>query len=65
VDDHGDVLVTAPGVPPHVLIDPDDLDTVQAGRVLDEQTPVASAPSYTLKGDEPVMAVSVIWTRCR
>ena len=42
VDDHGDVLVTAPGVPPHVLIDPDDLDTVQAGRVLDEQTPALS-----------------------
>ena len=23
VDDHGDVLVTAPGVPPGVLVDPD------------------------------------------
>ena len=27
---------------PHVLIDPDDLDPVQAGRVLDEQTPALS-----------------------
>jgi hypothetical protein len=36
VDDHGDVLVAAAGVPPHVLIDADDLDAVEPGRVVDQ-----------------------------
>ena len=36
VDDHGDVLVAASGVAPHVLVDPDDLDPVEAVLVVDE-----------------------------
>ena len=36
IDDHGDVLVTSPGVSPHVLIDADDLHAVKAVRVLDQ-----------------------------
>jgi len=38
VDDHGDVPVAAPGVPPDVLIDADDPHAVEAGRVVDENT---------------------------
>jgi hypothetical protein len=38
VDDHGDVLVAAPGVPPDVLIDADDGDAVEAVRVVDQGT---------------------------
>ena len=37
VDDHGDVLVAAPGVPPDVLIHPDDGDAVEAVRVVDQR----------------------------
>ena len=40
IDDHGDVLVAAAGVAPHVLIDPDDLHPVETVRVLD-QDPLA------------------------
>src|SRR4030095_12793146 len=36
VDDHGDVLVPATGVAPHVLIDPDDLHTVQPAGIVDQ-----------------------------
>jgi len=36
VDDHGDVLVTAAGVTPHVLVDPDDLDAVEPVLVVDQ-----------------------------
>jgi hypothetical protein len=36
VDDHGDVLVPAAGVAPHVLIDPDDLHTVQPAGIVDQ-----------------------------
>ena len=39
VDDHGDVLVAAPGVPPHVLIHPDGGDTVETLRVSDRDPP--------------------------
>ena len=38
VDDHGDVLVPATGVSPHVLVDPEDLDAVEPVGVLDEDT---------------------------
>ena len=38
VDDHGDVLVAAAGVSPHVLIDPDDLHSVEPAGVLDQDT---------------------------
>ena len=37
VDDHGDVLVAAPGVAPHVLIDPDRGDTVIAVLAFDQR----------------------------
>ncbi len=36
VDDHGDVLVAAAGVPPDVLVDADDSDAVEAVRVVDQ-----------------------------
>jgi hypothetical protein len=36
VDDHGDVLVTGPGVAPHVLVDADRGDAVEASRVVDQ-----------------------------
>ena len=36
VDDHGDVLVAAPGVPPDVLIHADHGDAVEAVRVVDQ-----------------------------
>jgi hypothetical protein len=36
VDDHGDVLVAAAGVAPHVLIDADHRDAVEPCRVLDQ-----------------------------
>jgi len=36
VDDDGDVLVAAAGVPPHVLIDPDHGDGLEPGGVVDE-----------------------------
>ena len=36
VDDHGDELVAAAGMAPHVLVDPDDLHTVEAVRIVDE-----------------------------
>lgn len=38
VDDDGDVLVTAPGVPPYVFVDTDDADPVEPGRFLDQQS---------------------------
>lgn len=38
VDDAGDVLVAEPGVSPHVLIDSQDSDTVEACRVGDDLT---------------------------
>ena len=37
VDDHGDVLVAAPGVAPYVLVGPDHADGVEAGGVIDQQ----------------------------
>ena len=40
VDDHGDVLVAAPGVPPDVLIDAENLDAVEPVRIVD-QDPLA------------------------
>jgi hypothetical protein len=39
VDDHGDVLLPAAGVPPDVLIHTDDPHPVEPARVLDQQTP--------------------------
>ncbi len=36
VDDHRDVLVTAAGVPPDVLVDTDRLHAVEPGGVIDE-----------------------------
>jgi len=39
VDDHGDVLLAAAGVPPHVLVDSDDGDAVEAGLVVDQHPP--------------------------
>ena len=36
VDDHGDVLVAAAGVSPHVLVDPDDLHAVEPAGVVDQ-----------------------------
>ena len=36
VDDHGDVLVAAVGVPPDVLVDANDSDTVEPVRVVDQ-----------------------------
>ncbi len=36
VDDHGDVLVATPGVSPYVLIDPEDLNALEPGRVTDQ-----------------------------
>lgn len=33
VDDDGDVLVTAPGVPPDVFVDTNDADRLEPGRV--------------------------------
>ena len=36
VDDHGDVLVAAPGVAPDVLIDAEDLHAVEPGRIVDQ-----------------------------
>jgi len=38
VDDHGDVLVTEPGVTPHVLVHPDRSDAVEPGGVIDQHT---------------------------
>ena len=38
VDDHGDVLVAAPGVPPDVLIDADDGDAVEPVWVVDQSS---------------------------
>ena len=38
VDDDGDVLVTAAGVPPHVLIHPDHADAVEALLILDQDS---------------------------
>ena len=43
VDDHGDVLVAAAGVPPDVLVDADDLHAVEPVRVVD-QHPLALRP---------------------
>src|SRR5699024_1326394 len=37
VDDDGDVLVTTPGVPPYMLVDTNDADPVETGRVVDQQ----------------------------
>ena len=37
VDDHGHVLLAPAGVPPGVLVDPDHLHCVEAGRITDEQ----------------------------
>lgn len=37
VDDHGDVLVAAPGVAPEVLVNTDHADGVEAGWVIDQQ----------------------------
>lgn len=42
-------LVTGPGVPPHVLINPDDRDPVQAGRVGD-QDPSALVQDRVVRG---------------
>ena len=39
VDDHGDVLFAAAGVPPDVLIDPDHGDAVEPGGVVDQDMP--------------------------
>ncbi len=36
VDDHGDVLVAAPGVAPDVFIDADHGDAVEPGRIVDQ-----------------------------
>ena len=36
VDDHGDELVAAPGVPPCVLVDADHLDAVEPARITDQ-----------------------------
>ena len=36
IDDHGDVLVPAAGVAPHVLVYPDRVDTVEAVLVVDQ-----------------------------
>jgi len=36
VDDHGDVLVASPGVPPDVLVDADHLDAVEPLGVIDQ-----------------------------
>jgi hypothetical protein len=38
VDDHGDVLVAAAGVAPHVFVDANDLHAVQALGVIDEES---------------------------
>ena len=51
VDDHGDVLVTAPGVAPHVLVHANDPDTVEAVRVVD-QDPLAFG-QYGVVGGVP------------
>jgi hypothetical protein len=39
VDDYGDVPVAAPGVPPDVFVEPDDGDTVEPGRIVDQRSP--------------------------
>ena len=36
VDDHGNILVAASGVPPYVLVDADDGDVVEPGRIVDK-----------------------------
>ena len=51
VDDDGDVLVAVPGVLPHVLIDSQDGDTVEACRIVDE-------PSVSLGQDGVVRWLS-------
>ena len=50
VDDDGDVLVTAPGVPPDVFVDTNDADPVEPGRVVDQQ-------SMSLREDRGVRGV--------
>ena len=47
VDDHGDVLVATPSVAPHVLVDADRGDVVEAMLVVD-QDPLASARTASL-----------------
>ena len=49
VDDHGDVLVTAAGVAPHVLIDAGHGDTLEPGGVGDEH-PLAAGQDRIVRG---------------
>jgi len=49
VDDHGDVPVAATGVPPHVLIDPDDLHPLEAVLLVD-QHPLALGQNGVVGG---------------
>ena len=60
IDDDGHVLVALPGVPPHVLIDADDLDALEAVRVRDqgpsalgEDRVVGGVPRHTEAGRDP------------
>lgn len=49
VDDHGDVLVTAAGVAPHVLIHPDHSDTLETALIVD-QHPLALGHDRVVRG---------------
>jgi len=49
VDDDGQVLVAAPGVPPHVLIHADDLHPIEAVRILD-QDPASFGQDGVVRG---------------
>ena len=49
VDDHGDVLVAEPGVPPDMLVDTERGHALEAGRVIDE-APAALGEDRAVRG---------------
>jgi hypothetical protein len=60
VDDDGDVLVAAPGMPPYVLVHADHGNTIEAGRVIDQQAlalgqnrVVRGVPGHAQPGSDP------------
>jgi len=60
IDDHGDVLVTAPGMAPHMLVHPDHTDVVEACLVVDQHASalgqdrfVRRAPGDAQPGRDP------------
>ena len=65
VDDHGDVLVAAAGVAPHVFIDADHAHTVEsAGSSISTRLPSASTALLAVFHDTPSPSATRATVRC-